>query len=349
MKTTLLTISLLFALPVLAQTNEKQAYCGYIQETANAQALYYKAPTGVAGVTQPNTGTTPQMYVGVQESILGWRKAALVRQSAQKDCELYSASHDVMLKLQYTTAELQKLALYNRLVQISAAVTHLDNMIVATEKRTVIQEATLPELYILQGAKAKLLLDKSQTQLDIIQLYTPELSSTNIRTLLSEKQSEEVAKQAADNRLAKVDNWDINLEGGLHQQIHPFIAGKPGFYGAISAKWNFGSKRRDRAIDAASRYYEIWKYNQESDAIRQAAVLRNQLRLDLDTNNAQLKSLQATYSMIEAKLKATDLSDSHISNIFASQLTVDQISTKVEIGNTEFRIAQLQQYLQDNF
>lgn len=349
MKYLILAGLLLSASSVIAQDRDQKAYCSYTVEQAEAQAVFLRNPNVVAGLTQPNTGTSPQMYSGLFQSVTDWRKASLIRSAALKDCALHAGTDDVNLKIQSALPELQKIELAHRVVQLDAAISRLNTMIDRMKSIVDAQTATLPQLYVLQTARAKLELDRSNTELQIAQIQLPEISNVSISTLLSRKWAGELAKQAADTKLAAIDSWNLTLEGGLHQQIHPFIAGKPGFYGTVIFQYNIGSKKRNLHLAAASRDFQVWKYEQKDDAVQQSVLLRTMLTTSLTANRKQLQDLQATYNLIEQKLSVTDQVDSKESLIFSTQLTIDQISTKVEIGNTEFRIAQLQQYLQDNF
>lgn len=349
MKYILLLSSLLFTVPLLAQDKESAAYCSYATEQAEAQAILLKSPTAIAGITQPNTGTTPQIYSGVIESAVGWRKAGLLRKSALKDCALYSETADVNMKIQNALPELQKAALTQRVVQLMAAINRLDIMIDRMSPTVDVHNTTISQLYVLQIARSKLELDKSNTELQIAQIQLPEIPEASLSSLLSKKWTGELAKQDADAKLATAETWDLRLEGGLHQQIHPFIAGKPGFYGTAIFEYNFGAKKRARALEAASRNFQVWKYEQKNDAVQEAVILQKQITAGIIAEQEQLVQLKMAYSLIERKLEVTDQVNSKESISFGIQLIVDQISTKVEIGNTEFRIAQLQQYLQDNF
>src|SRR5579863_10136031 len=54
--------------------DDDKAYCKYLAETAKAQALQYVSPAVSNGVTQPNTGTAPQTFVGLTGSLANLRK-----------------------------------------------------------------------------------------------------------------------------------------------------------------------------------------------------------------------------------------------------------------------------------
>ena len=41
--------------------------------------------------------------------------------------------------------------------------------------------------------------------------------------------------------------------------------------------------------------------------------------------------------------------DTDAANLFENQLVVDELTLRVEIGTTEFRLARLKQYVADNF
>lgn len=348
MKLFILAILLLTTIPVYAQSSDEQNYCAYTTAKAEADATILKYPTIVAGAIQPNTGTQPQLYGGVSQSISNWRKAALIRRNAAKDCALYISTEDVTLKIQYSSQTLERETLYNRTIEIDRAVTNLNKMYADLSQKVDAGIITVQQIYAVQSARDKLQAERSDAIMRIASLNIPTYSDIPIKILLSIKWKNEQAKQEIDEKLAKADNWDVSLEAGSHQQLNPWIIGRPGMYGTFTFTYKLGSKKRNRSLDQANRMYMLWKYNQQTDAVQQAALLRNQLQASLHANEEQSIQLQTIYQQLESKLTVLAGLDTKEAIAFGSQLAVDKTVLNVEIANTSFRISQLKQFLQDN-
>lgn len=329
-----------------AQTKDQEDYCKYTSATADAAAIDLKAPSFVAGVTQPNTGTPPQTYAGITSSIGNWRKAAFTRDVAKKSCAVYSTTEDLTLKLQYTSEDLQVAALQDRMEEINQALRNL-----AVEKERVAKwvqahNATLPDLYTIESAESKLKMDKLNADVAMTAIVIPIHPDTAIKTMLGTKWEAEVANQKATSRLARADNWDLSLEAGVRQSIT--IPGN-GAYAGFEFKWNIGSKKRNRALETADRSFQEWKTNNTMDTVQEARLLQETLSDNLSTNRHQLIQLLAMDDVIITRLQAIEDVDTKEAIAFRTQLMVDKISLQVEIGNCRFRVAQLQQFLEDNF
>src|ERR1700740_1819891 len=84
---------LLLAVPVSVRGQEdRQAYCTYVMEQAQAQRSLLRTPTATAGFTQPETGLPMQVVGGATLGLSDYRKAGLTMDVARKNCELYKAA-----------------------------------------------------------------------------------------------------------------------------------------------------------------------------------------------------------------------------------------------------------------
>ena len=88
--------------------NDQQAYCAYVIEQAQAQRDLLRTPTGVLGVTQPETGLPLQVVGGATLGLADLRKAGLTMEVARKNCELYKATTGAQQEIQYALASLER-------------------------------------------------------------------------------------------------------------------------------------------------------------------------------------------------------------------------------------------------
>lgn len=338
------------AVPVLGQVKQDaDAYCAYIEEQAQAQKTLYRSPNLEAGVSQPNQAIPAETFVGVDESLSNFRKSQLVAPVAKDNCQLYRATIDAQEHIAYALPKIERDVLRKRVTLTAQAVDELNTLILQNQKKVEARDATLPSLYMLQSAKAKFDADRVQAELTLSTMSIPALSSEPLKNLAGAKQNLELATQEATAKLNKQINWDVTLMAGIRHDASPFLTAAPGAYGGFDAKWNIGSWKRNKELEQSAADYVEWKRQQDDDAIRGMAQLRGQIESIIAAQELALAAMQSNEDLIRGsreKIKGVDTEDAIL---FDNQLVVDDLNLCVEIGVTQFRIANLKRYLADNF
>lgn len=347
-----LTVVLLFVGSAYCQ--DSASYCAYMNEQAKAQADIYRIPAVVAGITQPPQGTPAQLYSGLSDGYAGWRKASETRDAARKNCELYKSTEDATLRLLYAMPTLEKTALNNRVKLIDSASTQLTLLLQDASSRVVAQDMTKQTLYGLESNKVKLMLDRSTTAANAAALYAPVLTDTPIRELIQVKQSDEIANQKALNRVTAQSDWDMTFEGGVRHQVSTpsptsGVANTgTGGYATFIFNYNIGHGIINKHFAASAAAYGSWKENQQGDVFQNAKVLQAQILDMINVEKTKDQALQAQLRSVADSLSSTT-TDTSAGLAFDNQLKADSIMLRVDIGDSEFRIAQLQQFLTENF
>lgn len=331
----------------ICQTDQ-HAYCSYVVEQADAQRDLLRTPVGVAGFTQPETGLPTQFVTGATLGLSDLRKAGLTVDAARKNCELYKATTSAQQKIQYAIPTLEKDALQNRLGLIGQASKSLDALMKSTAEMIGAQNATKLMLFSLQTTEIKLNADRADTRSKIAALYAPPLSDEPLKDLVAEKQQNELAEQKALDRISRQNSWDVALSVGAHQQVNPIAQGAQP-YGAVSITYNFASRSIDNHLDRAEAAYGDWKKAQDGDVVRNMEILRQQLLDDISIQQARLDSLQQENEQIEKNLQAVANPDTSAALDFKNQLTAAQLLLQIEIGDANFRISSLQDYMRKNY
>jgi hypothetical protein len=178
------------------------------------------------------------------------------------------------------------------------------------------------------------------------------MSDVPLRVLIGEKLRAEEANQKALTKLAKESGWDITLGGGVHRQIgdanNP-IASRFGPFAEFSIAYDLGRRSANRHLDNSIAAYMDWKKSQFDDVARQAVVLEKQVEDTIDLQEQQLSLLVIHDAEIDKGLKNLDGVDTGNALAFKNQLIADQMVLRVNIGDVQFRLARLRQYLADNF
>jgi hypothetical protein len=327
---------------------DQQAYCAYLDEQARAQSNLLRSPDAVAAFTQPETGLPKEVTAGVSLHLSNMRKAGITLDAARQACDLYKASTNVRLYLEYALPGMEKDALTYRLGLIEAASTPLEELIEKTSKMVDAQNMTRPMLVNLMSTRIKLDVDRADTRSKLAALYVPSLPDEPLRLQVAAKQASDVGEQKSLARLARQNNWDVALSLGAHRQVDSPAEGlKP--YGEIRVTYNLGSHATDGHLDRSVEAYANWKKVDESDSIRLMEVLHNQLQETILAQQGRLKSLEQESREIEENLKLVGESETSAGQDFRNQLTATRLLLGIETGDASHRIERLREFVEKNF
>jgi len=351
MKAFLLVAILLAPVSAFAQSEAEIAYCKYVAEQAAGQRDLLRTPSALLGPIQPSTGTPPQLVFGVSDSLSDVMKSGLGMKAAKTNCDLYKATTEAQQHLIYALPRIEKDILRNRLDLIQAASDKLDALIADNMKLVEAQNLTRPALYALEGAKVRLDTSRTAALTGIASPYVPPLSDTSIKVLITDKLAAEAANLQATDKLEKQSGWDIKLNGGAHRQISSVARGVSSFgaYGEFNLSYNLGRRAITRHIDQSEAAYVNWKQTQFDDVVNQAAILKHQITDTLEIERTELVILHKHDKEIEANLRSLESVDTSNAIAFRNQLIADQMVLRVEIGDVEFRMSKLQEFLDANF
>jgi hypothetical protein len=347
----LLAVLLLPIRTVAAAENmdaDQKAYCVYLEEQAKAQSDFLRSPDALAGFTQPDTGLPIQLVAGAQLSLSNLKKAGITLDVAGKNCELYKASTNVQLTLQYALPAVEKDALTHRLLLIDEASKSLDALIGKTTQMVEAQNMTRPMLLSLFSTRIKLGSDRADTQSKIAALYVPQLSDQPIKLQVAAKQASDNAEQSSLARLTRQNNWDVALTVGAHQQLNP-AGNSPEPYGELSVTYNLASRAIDKHLDRQVDAYAGWKKVQENDVERGMAVLRDQVQQTIAAQENRIGTLGQETEEIEKNLKLVSDANTSAALDFRNQLIATQLLLGIETGDATYRRDRLQGFLGRNF
>lgn len=355
MKRILLILAMIgFSGNVFAQDKDKQSYCNFVLEQAKGQSGLLRVPQATAGVTQPNTGTAPQLYSGIMGSLSDLRKGGLTIRAAQENCELYKTTTDAQQVIQYALPSLEKEARQHRLGLIEDAIQRVDTLIADNMKLVNAQNATKQSLYTLQAAKLRLNADKASVQNSLAAQFVPDLPNAPLTRLVMAKQSNEESSQRAMAKLAKQGDWDFRWEVGGHRTIHTpnsqvGVQTPSGVYGGVTINYNLDSHGINKHFDAAAKSYGDWKREQETDVVQGAETVRQQVVRGITVEDNKLAELRAQDKDIQDNVALVKDASTSASLTFLNQLTADELVLRVDEKDAEFRLTRLREYLAYNF
>src|SRR5260370_2413091 len=107
-----------------------------------AQRNLLRAPNAVGGLVKSNTGTQPQLYWRMNNSLANYSKANLTMQAARRNCDAYRATTSASLEIQYALPRLERDALRHRIELLHQAVDQLDAIINRNLKLVEVQHLT---------------------------------------------------------------------------------------------------------------------------------------------------------------------------------------------------------------
>ena len=344
-----LFVVMLFAPVALAQ-NESDAYCSYVKEQAQAEAIRLRTPASQTGVTQePIVGGIPQKFTGVTNSLSDDRKSVLVGRAAAADCGLYRTTLAVQRRITYALPAMERDALQNRLTLIQSALDELDRTSTEMKARVAVQDATVQSEYLLASARQKLVMDRTSTTLALAAIYVPELAQGKLMDLAAAKQGYELTKQRADNQVSNQQGWDVAIALGERQDVFPLFGSKnKGAYGNFTVTYNLGAHASAQHLEAAAKAYGTYKAVQQNDALQQIEILKKQVTESIAAREGSLAQLKEQDKLIGAHMMTVKEVDSAAAITFRNQLLADSLALRVEMGDAQFRLDALKKYLAEN-
>lgn len=198
-------------------------------------------------------------------------------------------------------------------------------------------------------------LDEAQNHRAELHSLLPELEAAiqreRIHNSVTNKVQAESDNTEALIRLQKQSGWDLQLSGGVHRQltqITPDVSAT-GLYGTFNLVYNLGHHAAGKHLDKSATTYADWKDKQFDEVVNQATILKKQLNATLTAQLGQLKVLSSYDEALQKDIVSLGTIDTSNVIAYRSQLLADQIVLHVDIGDMQFRIARLQEYLTTNF
>ena len=87
----------------------------------------------------------------------------------------------------------------------------------------------------------------------------------------------------------------------------------------------------------------------EGDVIRNAEVLKQQVADTITVQDKRLKALQEQQKQIESNVQLLGRAETSASLDFGNQLSTAKLLLQIEIGDANFRLDQLKEFLARNF
>jgi hypothetical protein len=309
-----------------------------------------RTPEAVGGISQPNTGTPPQLYFGISDSLANYSKAKLTMEAARKNCESYRATTGATVHIQYALTRLESEALRHRTELLEQAIEQLDVIIKRTLRFVEVQNLTRPVLYSAQSIRAKLVADRISTELKLALLHVPDIvSNIPLKQLVFEKENRESEAQKSSAVVSRQNNWDVRLEAGGRQRVSPSFQDSIEPYGGVVFNYNFGTRSNNSHLEKAAAAYTDWKRVQNGEVARNAQALEQQILQSISVEQAELTALREQEKEIDSNLQRLVGVDTASAIGFGNQLDSDKVVLQVEISDVTFRLHELQDYLKNNF
>jgi hypothetical protein len=335
---------------VLGQIEEQKAYCAYVMQQALAQRNLLRTPEAVAGISHANIGIPPQLYFGISEGVANYGKAKRTMEAARKDCESYRATAEATLHVQYALPMLERDALRHRTDSIGQAIEQMDVIINRALKVVEVQNLTRPALYSIRSIRAKLVADRTSTELKLALLHVPDsVSNIPLKQLVLEKETRESEAQRSIALANRPNSWDLKLEAGGRQRVSVLFENPVVAYGGVAFNYNFGSRSNYRHLDVAAAEYADWKKAQNGEVTHSARALEQQILRIISVDEAELRALREQETEIDSNLQRLVGVDTASAIGFGNQLDSDRVVLQVEIRDVTFRLRALQAYLKNNF
>lgn len=343
---------------VRIQDEEERAYCRFLVEQGKATSILLRTPQAESGVTQPSTGTAPQVYVGATGSLANLRKAGLTDKVAQEGCKLFTLSANALDSIKYALPTLEQDIATHRMEAINTGITQLDGFITQSLKLVDTGNATRLSLYELQEARTRLITERYALQLNNAILSIPEISHVPLYQQVAAKQTQEGVNQAAQVKLQKQNTWDVRWQVGVHKGISGIgpitnsglvSSTGTGAYLGFDATWNIGARKANKALEASAKDYIAYKKMSEDDVVVGADQLQAVVLNEIAVADKKLRQIAEQRKKLDENVALVKDANTPTAAMFLNQLNADEVTLNVELSDTRYRRQMFQDYLARNW
>lgn len=196
-----------------AIASENEAYCALVREQARVKTTLLS--NAEFYVTEGPQGIVPTLNAGVRKSLSDWRKAGLVADVAEADCNSYTLEHQILNTLNDFDAQVEKQALSVRIPLLQTAY--------ALASKNVKQEQILLKQQLSTWTDVRTALDQqdkisediaqskqSEARLGAVPAITTSLTQSDLD---SNSKAQEHLANLQQNLIAS-NSWDLSVELG---------------------------------------------------------------------------------------------------------------------------------------
>ncbi|WP_238268904.1 hypothetical protein [Paraburkholderia terrae] len=243
-----------------AQTSadaEKQAYCQYVQDQADAERTLDTGVEGFGRLGQSDSNPSlKQVVVGLSKSLSRHLQGISATRAAQLECELYSRTLNVDRFVKYGMPSIDRQVAIQQVADLKDVLDILNEEIMSADKRLQSGNGTLSDLLTLRQQRDQVAAQYVAAKTEVASQPIPEVPHIDLKQAIAQIDDTTLDLQSELNHKQKLQAWDVSLVGGMQKPIsgapvntstgyQPFVS--------VTFTYNFNAASYGRKLDNATR------------------------------------------------------------------------------------------------
>lgn len=267
-----------------AQTSsetEKQAYCQYVQDQADAERTLETGVEGFGRLGQSDSNPSlKQVVVGLSKSLSRHLQGVSATRAAQLECELYSRTLNVDRFVKYGMPSIDRQVAIQQVADLKDVLDILDEEIASADKRLRSGNGTLSDLMTLRQQRDQVAAQYVSARTEVASQPIPEVPSVDLKQALAQIDETTLDLQNELNHKQKLQTWDVALVGGMQKPIsgtavntstgyRPFVS--------VTFTYNFNAQSYARKLDNATRSLMTMRHQLNDELAQKVDGLRRSM------------------------------------------------------------------------
>ncbi|QCP47903.1 hypothetical protein FAZ95_01130 [Trinickia violacea] len=309
-RNTFLIATLLFTTSsgAIAQTSldsERQTYCQYVEDQADAERTLDSGVTGFGNFGESDTNPgLKQVVVGLSKSLSKHLQGDSATRSAALQCQLYGLTLEVDRNVKYAMAALDKRVAAEQVTDLKHVLDVVNEEIGRAESRRRSGNATLADVLQLSQQRDEIYTQYMSARNAAEAQTVPDVPQIDLRQALQQIDDVTMSLEDELNHKEKLQAWDVSLVGGVQKPVfgepdstptrfQPFVS--------IVFTYNFNAASYGRKLDSATHSLLNMRSQSNDDLSEQVDMLRKDVAARLQVQRESLQRLLEEQDMLSAE------------------------------------------------
>lgn len=338
-----------------AQTSadaEKQAYCQYVQDQADAERTLDTGVEGFGRLGQSDSNPSlKQVVVGVSKSLSRHLRGVSATRAAQLECELYSRTLNVDRFVKYGMPSIDRQVAIQQVADLKDVLDILNEEIMSADKRLQSGNGTLSDLLTLRQQRDRMAAQYVAAKTEVASQPIPEVPHIDLKQAIAQIDETTLDLQDELNHKQKLQAWDVSLVGGMQKPIsgtpvntstgyQPFVS--------VTFTYNFNAASYGRKLDNATRSLMTMRHQLNDELAQKVDGLQRSMADRLAVQQENLPQLLGEQSQLSDEYERLRTLASPEALRMKSQIRVSLAMAAMKVHLARLQITLLSQnYAQD--
>ncbi|OUL92992.1 hypothetical protein [Paraburkholderia hospita] len=331
---------------------EKQAYCQYVQDQADAERTLDTGVEGFGRLGQSDSNPSlKQVVVGLSKSLSKHLQGMSATRAAQLECELYGRTLSVDRAVKYGMPAIDKQLAVAQAADLKDVVDILNEEIESADKRLRSGNGVLSDVLTLRQQRDQVLTQYTAAKTEVASQQIPDVPQIDLKQALARIDETTLDLQDELNHKQKLQAWDVSLVGGMQKPIsgvpvntstgyQPFVS--------VTFTYNFNAVSYGRKLDNATRSLMTMRRQLNDELAQKVDGMQRSMADRLSVQKESLPSLLDEQSRLSGEYERLRKLDSPEALRMKSLIRVSLAMAAMKVHLARLQITLLtQNYAQD--